>query len=171
MENKICVYAICKNELAHMETWLNNMSEADYIVVLDTGSTDGTYEFLQTDPRVTRVEQKVYNPWRFDTPRNDSMKLCPEDANILVCTDPDELFNPGWAKALRESWVEGVHKQAQYKYAWNHASDGSPQNIFKYDKITCRDAFDWKYPIHEILIPREPLEVKNICKKVTQNDT
>ena len=29
------------------------MSEADYIVVLDTGSTDGTYEKLQQDPRVT----------------------------------------------------------------------------------------------------------------------
>jgi glycosyltransferase involved in cell wall biosynthesis len=32
------------------------MSEADYIVVLDTGSTDGTYEFLQNDVRVHKVE-------------------------------------------------------------------------------------------------------------------
>jgi len=55
-DKKICIYAICKNEMKFVETWLNNMSEADYIVVLDTGSTDGTYEYLQKDPRVTRVE-------------------------------------------------------------------------------------------------------------------
>ena len=30
---KICVYAICKNELKFVDKWLENMSEADYIVV------------------------------------------------------------------------------------------------------------------------------------------
>jgi hypothetical protein len=32
------------------------MSEADYIVVLDTGSDDNTFELLKNDPRVYRVE-------------------------------------------------------------------------------------------------------------------
>ena len=40
--NKICVYAICKNEEKFVDKWLESMSEADYIVVLDTGSTDNT---------------------------------------------------------------------------------------------------------------------------------
>lgn len=71
------------------------MSEADYIVILDTGSTDGTYEKLKNDKRVTRVEQKIVDPWRFDVARNESMKLVPDDADILVCTDFDELFNTG----------------------------------------------------------------------------
>jgi cellulose synthase/poly-beta-1,6-N-acetylglucosamine synthase-like glycosyltransferase len=56
MDYKICVYAICKNETEWIERWLTNMSEADYIVVLDTGSTDGSYEMLKADPRVTRVD-------------------------------------------------------------------------------------------------------------------
>ena len=71
------------------------MSEADYIVVLDTGSTDGTYEKLKEDSRVTVVKQEVITPWRFDVARNKSMELIPEDADILVCTDFDELFEPG----------------------------------------------------------------------------
>ena len=71
------------------------MSEADYIVVLDTGSTDGTYEKLKEDARVTVVKQEVITPWRFDVARNKSMELIPEDADILVCTDFDELFEPG----------------------------------------------------------------------------
>ena len=39
---KIVVYAICKNEEAFVERWMDSMAEADEIVVLDTGSTDGT---------------------------------------------------------------------------------------------------------------------------------
>lgn len=116
MSNKICVYAICKNELKFINKWLENMSEADYIVVLDTGSTDGTYEALQKDPRITRVEQKIYDQFRFDVARNDSMELIPEDADILVCTDFDELFDPGWASILRENWVPGQHNRAHYQY-------------------------------------------------------
>lgn len=92
---KICVYAIAKNEIKFLDKWLNSMSEADYITVLDTGSTDGTLEFLQKDPRVTKVEQKIITPWRFDVARNESMKLIPDDADVLVCTDPDEYFEPG----------------------------------------------------------------------------
>ena len=44
MKNKICVYAICKDEMKFIDKWIESMSEADYIVVLDTGSTDGTFE-------------------------------------------------------------------------------------------------------------------------------
>ena len=54
--NKICVYAICKNEEKFVDKWLESMSEADYIVVLDTGSTDNTYNLLKNDTRVTKVE-------------------------------------------------------------------------------------------------------------------
>ena len=38
----VCVYAICKNEAKFARRWMDSMSEADHIVVLDTGSTDGT---------------------------------------------------------------------------------------------------------------------------------
>ena len=37
----VCVYAICKNEAQFADRWMDSMSEADYIVVLDTGSEDG----------------------------------------------------------------------------------------------------------------------------------
>ena len=116
MSQKICVYAICKNELKFIDTWLNSMSEADYIVVLDTGSTDGTYEALAADPRVTLVKQEIINPWRFDVARNRSMELIPDDADILVCTDFDEQFEPGWAAFLRDSWIPNYHNRAHYPY-------------------------------------------------------
>lgn len=149
MENKICVYAICKNESKFVKKWLNSMQEADYIVVLDTGSTDGTYKMLKEDPRVTKVEKKVIKPWRFDVARNESMKLIPEDANILVCTDFDEVFDAGWANKLRERWDNG-YTRANYMYSWSVEEDGSFSNIFAYDKIHNRD-YHWHYPVHEVL--------------------
>ena len=40
---KLCVYAICKNEIKFLDRWMDSiLNEADYIAVLDTGSTDGT---------------------------------------------------------------------------------------------------------------------------------
>ena len=109
MDNKICVYAICKNEIQFVDKWLGSMSEADYIVILDTGSTDGTFEKLKNDPRVTRVEQRIYDPWRFDNARNDALLLCPEDTDIFVSTALDEMFDSGWSEPLREQWIRGLH--------------------------------------------------------------
>lgn len=160
MENKICVYAICKNEMQWIDRWLDNMGEADYIVVLDTGSTDGSFEKLSNDPRVTRVEQEIISPWRFDVARNESMKLCPEDANILVCTDFDELFNPGWATILRANWKED-YDRCHYTYAWSHNSLGEPQDVFKYDKIHNHNYY-WKFPVHEVLYPYDPQKPEEI---------
>ena len=35
---KVCVYAICKNEAKFVRRWMDSMREADWVVVLDTGS-------------------------------------------------------------------------------------------------------------------------------------
>lgn len=147
---KICVYAICKNEAKFVQQWLNNVSEADYIVVLDTGSTDGTYKMLKEDSRVTRVERKVIKPWRFDVARNESLALVPDDTDICVCTDFDELFEPGWAQVIRDNWKPGVDRFF-YTYAWSHTELGEPSDIFKYDKIHTKKNYHWIYPVHEVL--------------------
>lgn len=37
--------------------------------------------------------------------RNISLDHVPEDVDICVCTDLDELFEPGWRKKLEEAWL------------------------------------------------------------------
>jgi glycosyltransferase involved in cell wall biosynthesis len=105
---KVVVYAICRNEEKFVSRWMDSMKEADEIVVLDTGSRDGTVEKLRS--LGAKVETKKYAawntvadyrriiaegkepPWRFDSARNDSidlaLRLVP-DADVLVCTDLD----------------------------------------------------------------------------------
>lgn len=151
MKKKICVYAICKNEIKFVDKWLDSMQEADYIVVLDTGSNDGTFKKLKSDKRVTKIKYKRITPWRFDVARNESMTLVPEDADILVCTDLDEVFDPGWAEHVRDAWENGVTR-LHYKYAWSHLETGIPTDIFIYDKIHDRN-YKWIFPVHEVLAP------------------
>ena len=153
-ENKLAVYTICKNELKFVAKWLNSMKEADYMVVLDTGSTDGTYEELlrrkQDYPNLI-VRRKVIDPWRFDVARNENLKDIPEDANILFEVDMDEIVRPGFAQAIKSKWIEGTHERGEYLYAWSHTSEGKPARVFWYNKIHSRN-WEWKAPVHEYLV-------------------
>ena len=149
MQNKICVYAITKNEEQFVDKWCESMKEADAIVVLDTGSTDKTVEKLR-EHGVT-VEVKEIKPWRFDVARNESLKLVPDDCNILLSTDLDEVLEPGWAKPIREKWIEGKHERGVYKYSWSHLPNGESGRVFRYDKLHSRN-WIWKAPVHELLV-------------------
>lgn len=145
---KIVVYAICKNEAQFVDRWMDSMSEADEVVVLDTGSSDDTVQRLRA--RGARVEGEVISPWRFDVARNRSMELVPEDADICVCTDLDEVLHPGWRKLLEAAWRPGAG-QATYRYTWSFNPDGSEGVVFWYEKVHARHGYQWVHPVHEVL--------------------
>ena len=145
---KVVVYAICKNEAKFAERWMASMAEADQIVVLDTGSADGTAEKLRALGASVTVE--TIAPWRFDTARNRSLDLVAEDADICVCTDLDEVFHPGWREALERSLRPGTGR-ASYRYTWSFNPDGSEGVVFWADKIHTRRGWRWTHPVHEVL--------------------
>jgi len=148
MKNKICVYAISKNEEKNVERWYNSMKEADYILVLDTGSTDNTVRMLEEFGADVRCI--TYKEFAFDKARNDALALVPEEYNVLVSTDIDEAFEPGWAEIIRNEWIDGKHEHAQYAYTWDHLEDGSNGHTFPYNKIHSRN-WKWRDAIHETL--------------------
>ena len=145
---KIVVYAIAKNESSFVDRWMDSMSEADQVVVLDTGSDDGTAERLQARGAQVTVERIV--PWRFDQARNRSLELVPEDTDVCVCTDLDEVFHPGWRSALEGVWTPET-RQASYRYTWSFQPDGSEGVVFWQEKIHARRGFRWAHPVHEVL--------------------
>lgn len=145
---KIVVYAICKNEETFVDRWMDSMGEADQVVVLDTGSTDRTVERLRERGAAVTVE--TVSPWRFDTARNRSLDLVPEDADVCVCTDLDEVFHPGWRAALERAWTPGT-TQAAYRYTWSFNSDGTEGVVFWQEKIHARQGYRWVHPVHEVL--------------------
>ena len=145
---KVYVYAIAKDEIKHAARFMASMAEADGVWVLDTGSRDGTVEALRGLGAHVTVREIV--PWRFDTARNESLALLPEDADICVCADLDEVFRPGWRAALERSWLPGT-QQAECRYVWSFTPDGREGHVFYRQQIHARRGFCWKNAVHEVL--------------------
>jgi glycosyltransferase involved in cell wall biosynthesis len=145
---KVCVYAICKNEESFVDRWMDAVSEADQVVVVDTGSTDNTIKKLKQ--KGAAVYPEKIDPWRFDTARNIAMDHIPDDTDICVSNDLDEIFQPGWRKQLEAAWMPW-HTRARYLFTWSVGSDGSPNKQFAMEKIHRRHGFRWVHPVHEVL--------------------
>lgn len=144
----IWVYAIAKDEARFAARWMQSMAEADGVAVLDTGSSDATPDILRA--LGARVQTRGIEPWRFDTARNESMKLVPPEAELLVCTDLDEILLPGWRAAIEAHWQPGA-TTGRYEYVWSFEPDGSDGTKFLYEKIHIPNVCRWTHPVHEIL--------------------
>ena len=162
---KICVYAISKNEEKFVDRWYNSMKEADQVYVLDTGSTDNTVEKLKKLGAI--VKKEVVTPWRFDVARNKSLEMVPNDYDICVCTDLDEVLLPGWRKELEAIWDENIDNLA-YNYNWSLDENDNPLVNFYIEQIHSRDNFKWTHPVHEVLTK---IKTNNKVKKYTDNIT
>lgn len=85
----ISACAIMKNEISHVEAWLNNVRVfAQEIIVVDTGSTDGTNEFLAKQPDVKLINYE----WQHDFAQSKNMALQETTGDWLVFTDADECY-------------------------------------------------------------------------------
>lgn len=85
----ISACAIMKNEISHVEAWLDNVRVfAQNIIVVDTGSTDGTNEFLVKQPDVKLIN----NEWQSDFAQAKNVALQEATGDWLVFTDADECF-------------------------------------------------------------------------------
>lgn len=85
----ISACAIMKNEISNVEAWLDNVRVfAQEIIVVDTGSIDGTKEFLakQSDVKVFHYE------WQNDFSKAKNVALQKATGDWLVFTDADECF-------------------------------------------------------------------------------
>lgn len=145
---KICVYAICKNEEKFVDRWMDSVSEADNIYVLDTGSTDKTVEKLRQ--RGAIVKKELITPWRFDVARNISLNMVPIDTDICVCLDLDEVIEKGWRRKIEEIWKEGTTR-LRYNYNWSFDEYNNPLINFYIEKIHKRNCYKWTHPVHEVL--------------------
>lgn len=143
---KIAVYAISLQEQKHAERFCAAAREADLILVADTGSTDDTVALLQANG--ARVERISIVPWRFDKARDQALAFVPEDFDVCVSLDLDEVLQPGWREEIERVWVPGTTR-LRYGFDWGCGI------VFQYEKIHARKGFHWAHPIHEVLAPDE----------------
>ena len=150
---KIATYAICKNESKHVKRWLEATKESDYRIILDTGSTDNTVELL-SEAKNLILGSTVVSPWRFDTARNQALALVPEDADVCVVLDMDEIPEKNFYRKIRKQWVPGAHM------GWVYLNTGFS---WKMQRLHSRDGWMWKWPCHEALVREDGNEDYTHC--------
>ncbi len=146
---KIAVATIALNEEQFVKRWAESCIDADYRLILDTGSTDDTStKAIEVD---VHWESKVFTPWRFDHARNHALSLIPDDIDYIIWLDMDEVLQPGW-RAILETIPSGTTRP-RYKYVWSWNGDGSEGLVYGGDKIHARHGYVWKHPVHEVITP------------------
>ena len=93
-----CVYAISKNEEQFVRRFCKSAQDADYILVADTGSSDGTSTLARECGAI--VHDIFISPWRFDLARNSALALIPRSVDICISLDLDEVLEPGWKEKI-----------------------------------------------------------------------
>ena len=146
---KIAIYTIAKNEEQFVQRWYESAKDADHLLILDTGSIDGTTALAHSLGIHTITRE--FTPWRFDTARNTALAMLPQDIDICIALDMDEILLPGWREKL-EAIPTGTTRP-RYKYTWSWNPDGSEGLTYGGDKIHTRHGYHWKHPVHEVLKP------------------
>lgn len=160
---KIAVYTIAKDEEKFVERWAESCKEADYRLIVDTGSTDNT--LLKAAAMGVDVASISISPWRFDDARNAALALLPDDVDYCISLDMDEILAPGWRPPLEEAFKKGITRP-KYKHVWSWKDDGTPAVEFAYDHIHTRKNYRWKHPVHECLYVYGMEEVSAFIKGV-----
>lgn len=154
---KIAVYTIAKNEDQFVHRWYESAKNADYLLIVDTGSTDKTIEYA-LDLGIN-VESITVEPWRFDSARNQALDYLPQDIDYCIALDMDEVLVGDWRKSFQSispnvflNSNSVVTTRPRYKYIWSWNPDGTPGLVYGGDKIHTRHNYIWKHPVHEVLV-------------------
>ena len=147
---RIAVYTIACNEAQFVERWADSCKAADVRMILDTGSQDSTIK--QAKALGIIVHAASIKPWRFDDARNTALALLPDDIDLCISLDMDEILLPGWLEELQKAHATGATRVG-YNYAWTVDDLGVPEHTFRTYKIHARFGYRWKHPIHEIITP------------------
>ena len=141
---KIAVYAISKNEEQFVSRFCKSANLADYVVIADTGSTDGTMEAARQAGAI--VHSICVKPWRFDIARDAALALVPADVDVCISLDLDEILEDGWRDEIENVWKPETTR-LRYKFDWGCGIS------FYYEKIHHRFGYHWHHPCHEYPVP------------------
>lgn len=184
---KIAVYTIAKNEANYVYDFMESVQEADYVSILDTGSEDATLRNLKMwavdhnwnicnyyEPdnfmgdcgescgKTIFLDQKIITPFSFDTARNFSLEMIPDDADVCCIMDMDFIIDPGWRNEVEKS-VVNLHDY----FLLVSLSDGSTTRelVFAHPRFGA----SWKGSLHEGILRNNGnklQEVENLAIKV-----
>ena len=150
---KTAAYTICFNEIKKLDQWLFYTKDFDYRVILDTGSTDGTYEALKKVPGII-LHQMRKEPFKFHEHRNFNLSMIPQDVDWCLSPDMDEYFSINVLKEMEKTVKENptVNNIATTRLdIYSEEVFVGPPFSVPTNKIHRRHQYEWRAMIYEHL--------------------
>ena len=167
----IALCMIVKNEVHNLRRLLNSVKHCfDEIHITDTGSTDGTVDYLEdlnakifnNDPEVEGIPLiRIHHfEWVNDFSAARNYSFSHSGADYLFWMDGDDtLVNPEAFIQWRDKVMSSCqYWMANYNYAW---MDGKPICTFQRERaIKNNHGFEWRYFLHEGCVQVDGLPVR-----------
>jgi len=155
---------IVKNEIGQIESCLKSIRpHVAEIVVVDTGSTDGTFEvcagYADIHERFSGCNDSEGRILDFSVARQRSFDLATQPWVMWVDGD-DEVVGAEKIASLVASVRTEDPTLLMFPYEYSHNSAGDVTCLHYRERI-CRpkEAFHWVNPVHEVLTPRQSMNV------------
>lgn len=107
--NKLTTLIITYNEIGYIERCLEGVAFSDEIIVVDSYSTDGTYEFLKAHPKVKVVQHPFEN---FTAQKSYALGLASNDWILFI--DADEVV----PEPLKDEIIETINQPNPHEAYW-----------------------------------------------------
>ena len=107
-KEKISALIITYNEIGYIEKCIASISFADEIIVVDSYSTDGTYEYLLSHPKVRVIQNPFKN---FTAQKSFTLKQATNDWVLFL--DADEVVPENLKNEIRAT-INNNPKHAAY---------------------------------------------------------
>ena len=120
-KEQLTALVITYNEIGYIEKCIESVSFADEIIVVDSFSTDGTYEFLKEHPKVKVIQNPFEN---FTAQKSFALKQATNDWVLFL--DADEIVSD----ALQNEISETVSSDTDIAAFWFYR-----QFMFKNEKL------------------------------------
>jgi len=112
---KLSALIIAYNEIGYIEKCIESVEFADEIIVVDSYSTDGTYEYLVNHPKVKVIQHPFSN---FTAQKAYTLEQASNDWILFI--DSDEVVS----KALQNEITETINTKTEIAAYWFYRVDG-----------------------------------------------
>ena len=161
--SNICLNMIVKNETKVLDRLFKSVKDfVDYYVIVDTGSTDGTPEFIRERMAAYGIAGEVHSrEWvNFGVNRNQSLQLAiaAGKSDWVLLIDADEEIgcsDPGFFSRMEPGVTYELEKHhGKMRYALANLIDIRATR------------WEWRGPVHEYLLDLDGTARRQLCSDV-----
>lgn len=155
---KIAAFTIVKDEKEFLPLWINYYKKnADYILILDHETKDGSTTNLDVDVKKIKNEYIYDHEWLLEQVKNTQQQLLKE-YDVVIFAEVDEFLIPTQT-TLKEYIIQNKDKKAIMATAFDVYQEKDEDTVkFNNQALLQRRNMTYSYDMCKVLISQIPIE-------------